>query len=346
MTGYEFELNHDGNRRELSRQKRWAQKQLRSCNENNRYQHTQTTALHCYGTNPDVPGLRVTMTVYEDINGGGERDNNGELPMRNGDGSDDSSDDGELPVFRNAILVLRHQIIVSFPRRSVSLTQSSAVTPRVPSVSRGLRSVSSQGTGAACFNNTASYGRHVSGAPEAMESSAQNTPTPYSSSRYNTGSSSHHQQGRRFLFATTTIPLRGGVAVRPGYRPLEANLAADRIRQWGGSPDNHVFGNAWLIHMAIEPGHVKHVVHNRVMEQVARATMADDPRISTRGPAGHVVQPSNAVETTQRVNQQMSQLSTKEGSLSVLMSNHITQKRIARQCPDLVAMWVMAQENL
>ena len=307
-------------------------------------------SLHCYGTNPDIPGLRVTMTVYEDINGGGARDTNGELPMRNEDSSgDDASDDCELPVFRNAILVLRHQIIVSFPRRSVSSTQSqssSAVALRMPPVSRGLRSASSQSTGTACINDTASYGRRISGAPEAVESSARKTPTPCSSSRYNPGSSGHHQQGRRFLFATTTIPLRGGVAVRPGYRPLEANLAADRIRQWGGSPDNHVFGNAWLIHMAIEPGHVKHVVHNRVMEQIARATMADDPRMSIRGPSGHAVQPSNAVETTHRVNQQMSQLSTKEGSLSVLLSNHSTQKRIARQCPDLVAMWVMAQENL
>lgn len=353
MTGYEFELNHDRNLSELRRQKMWAQVQLRSCNENNRFQHTQTTAcivavngrligpydaesLFCYGTNPGIPGLRVTMTVYEGekeatntaddergktkavttedngnskANNGGNADGISVSNSSNDDGGDNNG--GEMPVLRNATLELRYQIIFGKDHHH-------------------------------------HHGRHYHASCGHGNHGSHNH-------QHQCGHQGHHHYAHsnqnRYLFATTVMPLHAGVAARPGYRPVEAAAAAERIRQWGGRPDSGVFGNAWLVHMAIEPGHVRHVVDAKVMEQAASRSLRVSGGVGhgagngTANAAGSATMPS-VMQTMRMVNERMAQLVEREGTLSVLLSNHATQKRIARQCPDLVAMWVMAQENL
>lgn len=389
MTGYEFELNHGGNRLELHRQKQWAQTQLFSCNENNRFKHTQTTAcivavngciigpyraesLRCFGTNPEIAGLRVTMTVYEG-------DTSDEIRPSNTQGNDGNKDTETtaMPVFRHATLVLRHQIIVAHPARNhhyhqqrqefppYMLPPSSSTTSisslmtslsRLPDGDNASASSASNRTRTNTGQSTAS-----SSIGGGTASTAASTTHRYSISSTISGASSaamllplstSHQQGRRYLFATTTIPLHAGIAARPGYRPVEASAAAERIRQWGGQPDKGVFGNSWLVHMAVEPGHVQHDVDMKMMEQVQRLTghrsggggsgCGGVGGGSTDAPTGG----ATAVQAMRMVNDHMVKLVAREGTLSVMLSNHVTQKRIARQCPDLVAMWVMAQENL
>lgn len=359
ITGYEFELNHSGNLLELRRQKQWAQAQLCSCNENNRFKHTQTTAcivavngsivgpyradsLRCFGTNPEIPGLRVTMTVNEgdtsDANNGGE-------------------DSAEMPVFRKATLVLRYQIIITHQARTFHQQARQEFPPLYmmpqPSRTTSVASVMSSGSHHSTADNASLSSMSTRTRTNTIQSTASSSigggtaSTAPSIARGHSisptmpgvsSTTSTHQQGRRYLFATTTIPLRGGVAARPGYRPVEAGAAAERIRQWGGTPDKHVFGNSWLIHMAIEPGHVQHKIFPETMEQVQRLT--------GRRSGGDYGGNTDAVQTMIMVNEQMGKLVAREGTLSVMLSNHMTQKRIARQCPDLVAMWVMAQENL
>ncbi|KAL1902929.1 hypothetical protein Sste5346_000841 [Sporothrix stenoceras] len=357
-TGYEFELNHGGNRLELRRQKQWAQTQLFSCNENNRFKHTQTTAcivavngriigpyradsLRCFGTNSEISGLRVTMTVNE------------------GDANDGNDDSAGMPVFRHATLVLRFQIIITHQARTFHhqarqeypgpyMMQPSSSTTSIASLMSSLShhspddnaSSSSMSTRTRANTGQSTASSSIGGG---TASTAPSTTHRYSITSTMSGASSttsSHQQGRRYLFAVTTIPLRGGVATRPGYRPVEASATAERIRQWGGTPDKGVFGNSWLIHMAIEPGHVNHEIDHKMMDQVQRLTGHHNG-----GDYGGNTE-ANAVQTMHIVNEQMGNLVAREGTLSVMLSNHITQKRIARQCPDLVAMWVMAQENL
>ncbi|CAK7237180.1 hypothetical protein SCUCBS95973_009874 [Sporothrix curviconia] len=375
ITGYEFELNHVGNLLELNRQKKWAQFQLKSCNENNRFMRTQTTAciiavnghiigpyrpdsLYCYGTNPQVPGIRVTMTVY----GNGE---NGKPILIDIDDDDDEA--VVLPVFRNATIVLKHQIIVAneprsrpsqrtnngfhsqqqalHPSQSHSRNLPMLMTPLARALNNDNASVFSgactrrdadQSFGSSIDSTSASTGTASSGA---MNADAVAPPRAVPLARSN-GRRPPHQSTHRFSFATTTIPLHLGVATRPGYRPVNAAEAVDRMRMWGGKPDHGVFGNGWLVHMAIEPGHVQHVVDTKVMEQVVRHVVRNGNGVTQ--PGGGV----SPVQMMHMVNDHFAQLRAREGTMSVLLSNHSTQKRIARQCPDMVAMWVMAQENL
>ncbi|CAK7233653.1 hypothetical protein SBRCBS47491_008685 [Sporothrix bragantina] len=373
-TGYEFELNHAGNLLELNRQKKWAHFQLRSCNENNRFMRTQTTAciiavngriigpyhpdsLYCYGTNPQVPSIRVTMTVY----GNGEHGEPIVMEIK------DDDEDAVLPVFRNATIVLKHQIIVaveprnrcnqrvsnafsqqqiqapsfSSPRSSIPTTMPVIVQPPAHALNNnnvsfasGNRARNDTGRSFSSIDSAISMGTSLSSASNAMPQRA----VP---SARNNGRRPSHQSTHRFSFATTTIPLHIGVATRPGYRPVNAVEAVERMRRWGGQPDRGVFGNGWLVHMAIEPGHVQHVVDTKVMEQVVRHVVRNG-----NGGAMQTAGGASPVQTMHMVNEHFAQLRAREGTMSVLLSNHSTQKRIARQCPDMVAMWVMAQENL
>ncbi|KIH86776.1 hypothetical protein SPBR_08165 [Sporothrix brasiliensis 5110] len=380
MTGYEFELNHGRNLLELHRQKQWAQAQLFSCNENNRFKHTQTTAcivavngriigpyraesLRCYGTNPEIEGLRVTMTVNEGDN-------------RHIDAAEiDSKDAASMPVFRNATLVLRHQIIMTHPLRtyhhhhqkqlphhdfSQYMPPSSSNTTSIASLMSSLPQL--PGSDRASALSTSTRARTNTGQSTASSSIGGGTAStaPSTSHRYSisstvsgasstaTSSSSHQQGGRRYLFATTTIPLYAGIAARPGYRPVEASAAAERIHEWGGRPDKGVFGNSWLVHMAIEPGHVQHDIDTKIMEQVQRLTSHRNGggRVDYSGGPDAPTCDATEVQIMRMVNESMAKIVAREGTLSVMLSNHVTQKRIARQCPDLVAMWVMAQEHL
>ncbi|ERT03013.1 hypothetical protein HMPREF1624_01317 [Sporothrix schenckii ATCC 58251] len=380
MTGYEFELNHGHNLLELLRQKQWAQAQLFSCNENNRFKHTQTTAcivavngriigpyraesLRCYGTNPEIEGLRVTMTVNE-----GDR--------RHIDAAEiDSKDAASMPVFRNATLVLRHQIIMTHPLRtyhhhhqkqqphhdfSQYMPSSSSNTTSIAALMSSISQL--PGSDRASELSTSTRARTNTGQSTASSSIGGGTASTAASTshRYSisstvsgasstaTSSSSHQQGGRRYLFATTTIPLYAGIAARPGYRPIEASAAAERIREWGGRPDKGVFGNSWLVHMAIEPRHVQHDIDTKIMEQVQRLTSHRNGggRVDYGGGPGAPTCDATEVQIMRMVNESMAKIVAREGTLSVMLSNHITQKRIARQCPDLVAMWVMAQEHL
>ncbi|EFX04560.1 hypothetical protein CMQ_1488 [Grosmannia clavigera kw1407] len=322
LTGYEFELQHEANLRELQSQKRWARLQLSSCNENARFHHTQTTgcivavnghiigpynpdSLRCYGTSPEVVGLRVTMTVHD----GSEQSSQAAA---------DGADNDNSPLFDEPTLVLRYQIVVPSRR---GMTSGASGYPGQPS----RRAPSSSGLGA--------------GTSASMSTTASSAGTT-------------HQQGRRRHFATTAIPLRRGIAARPGYRPLEAAEAVNRIRSWGGQPSRGVFGNAWLVRLAIEPGHVQHTVDNRATELLTGCGLGE------KGGAGRAgwfsggqqqnaasVSPT-ALDCMVAVNQSMKALGQRDGTLSIMLSNHSTQKRMARQCPDLVAMWVLAQENL
>ncbi|CAK7226029.1 hypothetical protein SEUCBS140593_006103 [Sporothrix eucalyptigena] len=374
MTGYEFELNHGGNLRELYRQKQWAQTQLRSCNENNRFKHTQTTAcivavnghiigpyspdsLFCYGTNPEIKGLRVTEegssgNVGPKQDGGRPGGGNDDHPR------EDGGSDAAMPIFRKATLVLKHQVIVAVdPHNRLRFNdQSNSVhqcrpyqmtpsklaaadpaqnTATFPSCAAGRTRADRGDSFGSSRSASANTGMSIFGSTSGPPATVPTT-TPAAAA----GRRVSHQSTQRYLFATTTIPLHAGVASRPGYRPVNASAAVERMRLWGGQPDRGVFGNAWLVHMAIDPGHVQHVVDTKVMEQVVRY-------MGRNGGSGSVsVGGASPVQTMYMVNEYMTQLMTREGTLSVLLSNHLTQKRIARQCPDLVAMWVMAQENL
>lgn len=337
LTGYEFELQHDANLHELQKQKQWARVQLSSCNENARFHHTQTTgciaavngriigpyspdSLRCYGTNPEVAGLRVTMTVHD---GGGGRGSS--LAAAVGASSECTSWTTAAPVtplFDEPTLVIRHQIVVP-SRRAMALASGG-------------------------FGYPGQTGRRALSSPRSLPSSSASAATSTSSA----GTS--HQQSRRRHFATTIIPLRGGMAARPGYRPLEAAEAADRIRSWGGQPSHGVFGNAWLVRLAIEPGHVQHVEDSRAMELLAGRGLGEKEGLGGGGwlSGGQQQQQQSAasasatIECMRTVNQSMKELGRHDGTLSIMLSNHATQKRMARQCPDLVAMWVLAQENL
>lgn len=400
ITGYEFELNHSGNRQELRRQKQWAQTQLFSCNENNRFKHTQTTAcvvavnghiigpyraesLRCFGTNPEVAGLRVTMTVYEDYPDTKDNKAGGIFAAVHKSGKDTC---GDMPVYRRATLVLKHQIIVPHSARNSfnhlhhqshnhnqqrqdftpGILPPSSGTANMPLMTGFVDGLARRNSLAASVASTRT--RTNTGHSTASSTGGASTisTAPSTSHRFSVSSTrsdasmasvpstSHqhqhqyqHQQGRRYLFATTTIPLQSGVSARPGYRPVEAGHAAERLRKWGGQPDKGVFGNSWLVHMSIEPGHVRHEVDCKMMEQVQRLaghrhSVGGYSGITPHATAGD----SMPVHTMRMVNENMAKLVAREGTLSVMLSNHITQKRIARQCPDLVAMWVMAQENL
>ena len=332
-------------------------------------------SLYCYGTNPQVPGIRVTMTVY----GNGEK---GEPVFFEIDGNDENA---VLPVFRNATIVLHHQIIVAIEPRNQQphqlnnnalYNQQHSHPPFLrTSPSSGPMHVPSQvplpkpGTNINNNNNNNNNNSNSNSKPVfsgharkdtvqsfgsskdtvtsfgTLASSSSNAPPPgAATSARGNGRRPPHQSTHRFRFATTTIPLHVGVATRPGYRPVNAAEAVDRMRMWGGQPDRGVFGNGWLVHMAIEPGHVQHVVDAKVMEQVVRHVVRNgNGNGNGNTQAGSVISP---VQTMYKVNEHFAQLRAREGTLSVLLSNHSTQKRIARQCPDLVAMWVMAQENM
>ncbi|OAA68702.1 hypothetical protein SPI_00897 [Niveomyces insectorum RCEF 264] len=393
MTGYEFELNHDGNLRELLRQKVWARAQLSSCNENNRYHHTQTTAcvaavnghiigpynpdsLWCYGTNPDIVGLRVTMTVFEGPGAGSGAhgvagsDETGRATDEAGAGDDDTGADTTLPTLCGATLVLRHQIIMPHMRHHARAVPSPSLL--APLSSSSLHPYHNGGSSSSSTTATATTNNHRSMSSPVVPPTTQASPVQPTHGSHSANAASNsfqQQQGRRFLFATTTIPLQGGMPARPGYHPVDAAAAVDRLRQWGGQPDKGVFGNAWLIHLVVAPGHVQHVVDTKVVEQVTRMaanygagsgggggsssnnnasnSMNNNGPSHGHAPLGKPLSPVAAAQRTmQMVNLRMDSLARQEGTLSIMLSNHATQKRIARQCPDLVAMWVLAQDNL
>ena len=126
----------------------------------------------------------------------------------------------------------------------------------------------------------------------------------------------------RTTFATLNIRLRH-VTTRIAYTPLSANAATGMLNELGlsGVPDSGVQGGAWLTHLVVSGLGFHYRPDETAMATIrARCDWAD--------------------AIFEDLKETMHVRCREYAFLQLLFSNTQANRRIARQCPDMMAAWI------
>ncbi len=123
-------------------------------------------------------------------------------------------------------------------------------------------------------------------------------------------------------FAVTEIPMHG-IPLRPAYKLLRQPNALQLLHSWGGGDTTSVIGPAWLIRMVVEGHHIKQTIFTKAVRKISECVYGSDQLM---------------LDVTRKFK------TDEEFIFSVVLSDCEQHRRMARQMPDLIAVWTLSQE--